>query len=723
MPYLRLLGAAVLETEAGSGPGPLTRRHPLALLALLASDPSRGLSRAKIVGLLWPESPERRARSRLNTCVYHARRAVGQETLVSSSGELRLRQGRLDCDLWSFRRALEADRPERAVELYGGPFLDGFEPPDSSLFEKWLDQEQSRLRAAYRKALGTLASEAEEREDPEAAARWWQERFLDDPYDAEVALRLMDALAAQGKRAAALVAGQEHVRRLEEDLGMEPSSRVLEGLARVRRPDAVAASGERRAETPPGSLAILPFDATEGSEDARDFAVGLHADLLTDLSRIPSLLVISRTSVLPYRDSDSSVTEIGAELGVRHVLEGEVQEAGDRVRLRVQLIDAENDTHLWAKRWDRELSVANLFELQSELTREIVARLEIELAPADGRGSERPPTPDLEAYRLYVTGRTHLGQRTMSSMERAVELFRAAIGRDGRYAAARAGLGEALALLVSYGHRAPEPALDEAERAADHAVELDPSLAAAHSALGLVDFVAQRGPRALRSLYRAVELRPGDSEGLKSLALALGPLGLWEEGLLHMERAARIDPYSPEVHYCLGEGYVLPEGSVAECLAHVRRARELSPGYAVAYLLEGRILADTGQPESALRPLRRSLELATAPTRPRHLYSLTRALALAGRDGEARGALETIQEADQPFFEGAALAVMGEIDGAFDRLRGADWSPQHTYHLRYDPALRAVRADSRFPGLVREVNRTWGLAPDGSLPGPEDSGV
>ena len=721
MPHLKLLGAALLETREAPGAERLTRRHPLALLALLACTPSHRLTRSKIAGLLWPDSPEDRARARLNTCAYHARKAIGEGVLVSTGDELTLRRERLRCDVWSFREALEADRPGAAVRHYEGPFLDGFAVPDSPSFEQWVDRERARLRTEYREALETLASAAEERGETSVAARWWQERFHDDPYDAHVALRLMDALATAGKRAAAMVAGQEHVRRLREDLGLAPDAEVVERLGRLQRvsPGPIASGRDLTTDPPPASLAVLPFDSAGGSEDAEAFAVGLHADLLTDLSRIPSLLVISRTSVLPYRDANRPLSEIGAELGVENVLEGEVQQAGSRVRLRVQLIDVDTDAHLWAERWDRELSVENLFDLQSELTREIVAQLQTELGGGARGRDERRPAIDLEAYRLFVTGRARLEQSTMAAMERAEESFRDAIGRDEGYAAAWAGLAEALASLVSYQHRPPEPSLEEAERAARRALELDPSLAGGHSALGYVLFLDRRGPSALRSLYRAVDLRPGDSNALAWLAYALGPLGFWEEGILHMERAGRLDPTSPQIHYALGERYVLA-GSVAEaCLDHARRAQELSPGYAIAHLLEGRILADTGDFEAALPPIRRSLDLASAPTRPRHLYPLARALHAVGRGDEARRALEEIQGGSSPFFEGATLAVLGDVDGALDRFAVAEWTPLHSFHLRYDPALSRLRRDSRYPELLRDVNRSWGLAPDGSLPSEE----
>lgn len=718
MPDLNLLGGALLDTSDVSGTEPLTRRHPLALLALLATEPSRAVSREKIVGLLWPESSESKARARLNTCVYQVRQHVSGGVLESAGDVLHLRDDGLRCDVWAFRDALEAGSPRDAVRHYGGPFLDGFYLRGSPPFEKWLDREQARLRTAYHDALEILAEAAEGRDDAGEAARWWRERFHDDPFDGRVAVQLMEALAAHGRRPAALAVGRRHVRALREELEVEPGRRVLEWMDRVRRPDADGAvpPDHGGVSQPPGSVAVLPFENTAGTDQAEVFAFGLHGDLLTDLSRSPSLLVISRTSVLPYRDSSRPLPEIASELGVRYVVEGEVQQAGGRMRLRIQLIDAGTDTHVWSERWDRELTPETLFDLQSELAEEIAGRLQAELAPVQDRRADQPPTADLEAYRLYVTGRTHLDQRTMPAMERAAALFREAIGRDGQYPAAWAGLADALVHLVSYQHVPADPALAEAERAARRAVELDPRLAEARSALGLAHFTARRGPAALRELYRAVELRPGYAHARTSLGVALGPLGFWDEGIMHMEHARRLDPSSPEVRYCLGEAYTLPGRSVEDCLREARRAQELSPGYGVAYILEGRILADSGRPESALGPMRRGLELATDRSRPRHLFSLSHALVCAGRTDEAREILDRIPESGSAFFRGATLAVLGETEAAFGHFRRADWTALHSYQLRYDPALRHIRDDPAYPDLLRDVNLGWGLAPDGGLP-------
>lgn len=196
MPSLKLFGSVLLEDQGEPARGPAARRHPLAILALLVRAPSYTLSRSKLVGRLWPEVPEGRARDRLNTHMHQLRRELGDELLASVGDEVRLEPEHLYCDVIRFEEALRAGDHRTAVELYDGPFLDGFRLKDAPGFEKWVDRERDRLRREYRDALEALAVAAEEEGGPGAAAEWWRERVEEDPYDARVTLRLMEALAA-----------------------------------------------------------------------------------------------------------------------------------------------------------------------------------------------------------------------------------------------------------------------------------------------------------------------------------------------------------------------------------------------------------------------------------------------------------------------------------------------------------------------------------------------
>lgn len=250
-----------MEDDSGEAARVASRRHPVALLALLATAPSRTLSRGKLVGYLWPETSEKKARNRLGTCVHQVRSSLGEGVLASVGDDLRLAADAVDCDVWRFREAAEGEL-EAAVEHYGGPFLDGFRLPDAPAFEKWVERQRTELAGEYHGALERLAEAAEERGEPERAAGWWRKRTNEDPYDSRVVRRLMESLAAAGNRPAALQASQVHRRMVEEELGTAPDPEVEALAERLQRDERGEGSGTvggevaGAPETVPGSEAL-----------------------------------------------------------------------------------------------------------------------------------------------------------------------------------------------------------------------------------------------------------------------------------------------------------------------------------------------------------------------------------------------------------------------------------------------------------------------------------
>jgi len=228
------------------------------------------------------------------------------------------------------------------------------------------------------------------------------------------------------------------------------------------------------------SIAVLPFE-TLGQEQATVFTDGVHADVLTRLSSVSDLSVTSRTSVMRYRTSDKTLPTIARELGVTWVLRGEVQETANQVQVSARLVNARTDRQVWAQSYRRELTAANLFEIQGEITAQIALALETQLSPEEEQQVARTPTQNLDAYRFYVQGRGLLDQRTEDGMRRAGEYFRQAIARDSSYAVAWAGLADALWLFEDYGYAEPGSLLPQAGEAARRALALDPDLAEAHA--------------------------------------------------------------------------------------------------------------------------------------------------------------------------------------------------------------------------------------------------
>lgn len=803
-PHLTLLGAAVLDDGAGPVAGAVARRHPLALLALLSTARSRTVSRGKLVGLLWPEAAEKTARNRLNTSVHLVRRRLDGTILISVGDDLRLNRDAVECDVWQFEAAVDAGEHERAVKLYGGAFLDGFQLGGSAGFEKRIERTRDRLRRIYLGELEELAEAAESRGEPGVAADWWRNRANADRYDSRVTLRLMRALEAAGSRASAIRVARLHGRLLEHEFGTEPPAEVRRLAQRLRSstssdargtgsatsetgsgagekktgdessrepapavstdggsdvpppgdpPEKVSTGGEegdghgagrrlrvrvgtgvllllvavllaalalvggRTAETDPRpSVAVLPFE-TLGAEEPTPFAAGLHSDLLTRLANVPGLTVISRTSVLRFRSTARSTSEIARKLGVRWVVEGGVQRVGDEVRVNAQLIDATTDAHEWAENYQRELTARNLFAIQTELTEKITRSLEARLTRREEARIERLPTEDLGAYRFYVQGRTYLDQRTEAGMRRALTLFRRALARDSGYARAWVGVADALTLLADYGYAPADSALPPARRAAERALDLAPRSGAAHASLALLHSEGGRGAAALRELRTAVESRPGYAEAHSWLGWIHPLLGHPEEGLASARRAAELNPLSPEAATNVALGYLIT-GDAESALTASRRAGALQPAFPSARLLEAAALYQLGRLDEANRVLR-GLEVPWARSAPAGLRALIHVA--RGDTASARVTLRRIgQGGESAFYVGLTRAALGADDTAlslFEQIDGWGRSPHLAWpnlSLRYlfPQVLGPLRDEARYRVLLSEITRAWGMDPD-----------
>jgi TolB-like protein/Flp pilus assembly protein TadD len=474
------------------------------------------------------------------------------------------------------------------------------------------------------------------------------------------------------------------------------------------------ATGTTEAVLDPHTVAVLPF-GTLGSDDTDAFSAGLHEDLLTELSRVSALTVISRTSAAAYKGSGKSITEIGRELGAGTVIEGTVQRAGGRVRLNVQVIDARRDVHRWAERYDRELTAANVFDLQSELVAKITDAIRAELTPREEARLGRRPTDDLEAYRLYLEGRAQLVQRTQGGMRHALDSFRAAVDRDPDYAPAWAGLSEAVALLEWYHYPVPDGAPD-AEDVAQQAVRLDPELAEAHMSLGIVLSIRRDGPTMLQELERAVELQPSHAEALIWLAWFYLLVGRPADALEPTERATALNPLAPAVRVFRAEA-LLANGEPEQALEEASRAREIQPDYALAHFMEGLVLHHLHRHEEAEAAFRITSGLALPLGSPRQA-EVQAALALTRMAGGDRaGAEERLAQVEEeapgdPFWTGLVLAALEEEEeafAAFARIQSWGWFETESVRYFFPNELGPLREDPRYGGLLRDADRSWGV--------------
>ncbi|MEJ2514298.1 MAG: hypothetical protein P8102_03625 [Gammaproteobacteria bacterium] len=359
-------------------------------------------------------------------------------------------------------------------------------------------------------------------------------------------------------------------------------SRTVEAPASARAPNEPAAPGERDA-----SVAVLPFTTRSANDDDRYFSDGVHDDLLTQLAKIGSLKVISRTSVMDYRDTTKRIPEIADELGVATIVEGAVQRSGSKVRITAQLIDARTDEHLWAESYDRELTADTLFEIQTEIATAIAGALQATLSPEEQAALQRRLTDDLPAREAYLRARWHLYSLSVESLEAARREIQFAIERDPEFAAAWGLLGQVEAGFYWWGADRSPARLSAAIDAIRMGRSIDPDLPELDIAegyyhyWGFLDYTA-----ALQLLEPLLPVYPNDAELQRVVAFVNRRYGQFDKTIQLLERALELDPRSGITMAELGHTH-LRLGNYGETERYARLLEETIPDDSQSVWLRG----------------------------------------------------------------------------------------------------------------------------------------
>src|SRR5213595_378689 len=341
------------------------------------------------------------------------------------------------------------------------------------------------------------------------------------------------------------------------------------------------------APLPRKSIAVLPFENLSQDKANEYFADGIQEEILTRLSRIRDLKVISRTSTQRFKSSSDDIAQIAKQLGVANILEGTVQKAGDQVRVNVQLIDAANDSHLWAERYDHQL--INIFAIESDIAAKIADALHAKLTGAERRAISTQPTANTEAYQLYLRGRFCWNKWMGASMpapefDKSRQYYQQAIELDPNYALAYAGLADFYGFAFGFGLLPPEEKWAKAqEDNAKKALELDPTLGEAYNSLASDKLYVHRDwPGAERNFRRGLELSPNFAEMHAHYAMCLVLFGRNEEALAEMRRALDLDPLSPRFG-CGSARLFFFMRQYDAALDQYRKTLELDPSWAFAH--------------------------------------------------------------------------------------------------------------------------------------------
>lgn len=465
-----------------------------------------------------------------------------------------------------------------------------------------------------------------------------------------------------------------------------------------------------RAGDPSGtirSIAVLPLEDFSGDPDGAFFSDGMTEVLLNNLSRIRALKVISRTSAMRYRGVKRPLTEIAGELGVDAIVEGSILRVGRRVRIVVRLIDAIRDRQIWSETYERDLG--DILALQSDVAHMIAQQIEVELTPQErdhlNRARQRV---DPEVHEAYLRGRYFWHKRTAESVRRGLACFEQAVRLDPDYAPAYAGIADSY--IVDGGRYLdvePKVAYDRAGAAALRAVQLDDSLAEAHTSLAavLTDFNWDwRG--ADREYRRAIELNPNYATAHSWYAEQLSRMGRHEEAVAEARRALELDPVS--IFGNMLVAWILYFARrYLEAIAQAKRTLELDPDYATALRILGWACEETGSHDEAIRAHARASELTGG--RPNFTAQLGRAYALAGRLAEARAILAALMETARESYVSALdfaiiHAALGEAEIALDWMeRAYEERSDHLPYIRVNPRLDVLRTHPRFVDILRRM--------------------
>ncbi|TET25767.1 MAG: hypothetical protein E3J76_01025, partial [Candidatus Aminicenantes bacterium] len=327
------------------------------------------------------------------------------------------------------------------------------------------------------------------------------------------------------------------------------------------------------------SIAVLPFADLSPQKDQEYFCDGMTDDIITKLSGINELKVISRTSVMRYKNSHKDIKEIGQELSVATVLEGSIQKEKDKIRINAQLINMEDGFHLWAETYDRKL--ASIFDIQDEISKAITEALRIELIDKEKALLVKRYTKNLEAYNLYLKGRYFWNKRTEEGYQKSLEYFQEAIEKDPTYASAYTGIADYYNLLGYYDYLPPKEAFPKAKAAAEKALEMDETLAEAYNSLAMVkENYDWDWKGAEREYRRAIELNPNYATAHQWYAGYLGAMGRHDESIAENKQAQELDPLSPIIGADLGTNFISAR-QYDQAIEEFQKVLEMDPDYIV----------------------------------------------------------------------------------------------------------------------------------------------
>jgi len=453
------------------------------------------------------------------------------------------------------------------------------------------------------------------------------------------------------------------------------------------------------------SIAVLPFVNQNRDPDAEYLSDGLTESIINSLAQLSSLRVSPRSTVFQYKGKDTDPLKVGHDLGVRAVLTGRLQQRGDSLFVSAELLDVRDNKQVWGEQYNRK--VADALAVQQEISREISERLRTKLSGEEQRQLTRRDTTNPEAYAFYLKGRYYWNKRTTDNIMKAIEQFQQAADKDPNYALAYVGLADCYSLLEWYAGTPASETLPKAKAFAERALQLDSSLAEAHTSLGYAYNELWQWEKAEAEFKRALELNPSYPTGHQWYGLFLLDQGRFDEALTEGRRAQELDPLSLVIGQNVAQAY-LARGDINSSIEQARKLIDLDPRYSRTHQQLGFAFLKQGNHSEAIAELRKSVELTSQRDRYA-VAALGYGYALAGRRAEASAVLKDLDAMyDRHEALGQDLAAvyagLGDKDQAFVWLE-KDFQAHSglLVRIRWLSPFESLRGDPRYADLRRRM--------------------
>jgi len=690
------------------------------LVKLLALDPRHQLHRQQLIDTIWPDLDPESGAANLHKIIHLARRALepkltsgaNSQFIVTSRQQVQLRSpGDLRIDVEEFERlssrAIQsgaASDYEEALRAYGGDLL------GEDRYADWCAEKRAQLRAIHEQLLMELGRVYTTLHHHERAIRQFETLVGAAPSNEDAHRALMTLYALVGRRSQALDQFRRCSDALRTELDTEPDEATIQLHRRIVAREIEPLLPSQRvqvSDTSIDAIAVLPFQNDTGDSSREYLSTGIAESLIKNLSHVPGLRVLAYSTVSRYKLPELKPRKLGRELDVQALVTGRIDRVDDALVIATELVHTSDGSRLWGEQY--RLRQTGILAIQEEISREIAVKLRVRMSVHEQRLDVKQYTADPEAFRLYLKGRFHWNKRTSDGLTKAIEYFEKAIQRDRFYALAYSGLADCYNLLSLYGVLPPKETMPKAKAAARKALDLDSSLAEAHTSRAYTylyfdwDWAA-----AERSFRRALAINPNYATAHHWYHEYLTAMGRFDEQMSEILLAQELDPLSLIINTDVGWGlyYGRAYDSAVEQLL---RTIELDSNFAVAHLILGLVYAQQKSLGAALSSVQRAIDLSGSTPSTLTVAALGYVYALSGRKADACNVMDRLGKLPgaryaSDYCQAMVLAGLNDRSAACQKLeRAVKERYDRLIYLNVEPIFDSLRSDSRFRALFSTI--------------------